>query len=334
MDATSADIGLMIPPWASIDAILRLARRADELGYSSITASHIAARDSFSLLAAIAVQTRRAQLSTAVAPIYPRSPASMAQAAATVDELSGGRYRLGLGVGHRSTMGPWHGQEIGKPVTEMREYLGAVRALLTGEPVPEGHRWSTTFAFTGFTPRPDIPIVLAALSPAMLKLAAEAADGIVLWACPANYIHEVVVPTVAAARAAAGKTLAGFTITAAMPTAVGGDESVMLDAVRTELHRYFGLPFYRAMFAAAGFDKELAEFDAATDLESRKQAISAAFIAELCALGDGSAVRDGIERYRRAGATEILLSAPPGTDLEPALEAAAGAPGAPAAATR
>ena len=66
---------------------------------------------------------RRARLATAVAPIYHRSPASMAQTAATVDDLSGGRFRLGLGAGHQITMSAWHGQRIGKPLAEMREYV-------------------------------------------------------------------------------------------------------------------------------------------------------------------------------------------------------------------
>jgi alkanesulfonate monooxygenase SsuD/methylene tetrahydromethanopterin reductase-like flavin-dependent oxidoreductase (luciferase family) len=259
-----------------------------------------------------------------VAPIYHRSPASMAQTAATLDDLSSGRFRLGLGVGHRVTMGGWHGQEIGHPVAEMAEYLAIVRAVLAGEPPPEGRRWRSTFAFNGFTPRAGIPIYLAGLSPGMLRLAGELADGVVLWACPANYVRDVVVPEVARGRRQAGKDLSGFTIMAAVPAAVGADVGPLLDGVRGELHRYFGLPFYRAMFEAAAFGKDIAAYDsAAPDREAQKQAISEEFVDALCALGDERDVRAGIDRYRAGGATNPLVSAVAGSDFTATLRAAA-----------
>ncbi|MET7996413.1 LLM class flavin-dependent oxidoreductase [Amycolatopsis sp. NPDC005232] len=313
-------ISCQIPAFAPFGEAVRLARLADDLGFGSINCSHIAARDSFTLLAALAMKTTSVTLGTAVAPIYHRSPASMAQTAATVDDLSGGRFRLGLGVGHRSTMGGWHGQEIGRPVAEMREYAGVVRAVLAGEQPPPGERWNSTFAFTGFTPRPGIELVLAGLSPAMLRLAGEIADGVVLWACPASYVRDVVVPEVRAGRARAGKDLTGFTIATAVPVALGDGA---LDGVRSELHRYFGLPFYRTMFAAAGYAADLAAYDKATDVEAQKLAIGESFIHELCALGDAETVRESLRHHLDAGATEVILTAAWGTDFAPALEAAA-----------
>ena len=118
------------PATEPFEAAVRYARLADELGYESINCPHIAARDSFTLLSALAMVTERVSLGTAVAPIYHRSPASMAQTAATLDDISGGRFRLGMGVGHRVTMGGWHGQEIGKPTVEMREYVAIVRDIV------------------------------------------------------------------------------------------------------------------------------------------------------------------------------------------------------------
>src|SRR6184192_3339549 len=112
----------LIPTTGEFGTVVAHAALAGELGYDSVLCSHIAARDSFTTLAALAGAAPTAALGTAVAPIYHRSPASMAQTAATVDDLSGGRFRLGLGTGHRVTMGGWHGQEIGHPLAEMGEY--------------------------------------------------------------------------------------------------------------------------------------------------------------------------------------------------------------------
>jgi alkanesulfonate monooxygenase SsuD/methylene tetrahydromethanopterin reductase-like flavin-dependent oxidoreductase (luciferase family) len=113
----------------------------------------------------------------------------------------------------------------------------------------------------------------------MLRLAGELADGVVLWACPPAYVRDVVVPEVARGRQQAGRDLAGFTIMASVPAAIGGDLGPLLDGVRRELHRYFGLPFYRATFEAAGFGKDLAAYDAATpDVEAQKLPISEEFV--------------------------------------------------------
>ena len=97
----------------------------------------------------------------------------------------------------------------------------------------------------------------------MLRLAGEIADGVVLWACPSQYVRDVVVPEVTAGRHRAGKPIEGFHILAAVPSAMSHDRATALAGVRNELHRYFGLPFYRAMFQAAGFADDVAAFDAA-----------------------------------------------------------------------
>src|ERR1700744_6179438 len=313
---------VLIPASGHIATAREHPELADRLGYDSINCSHIAARDSFTTLAGLAHLAPSVTLATAVAPIYHRSPASMAQTAATVDDLSGGRFRLGLGTGHRVTMGGWHGPDIGNPVAEMREYVALVRALLAGGEPPAGLRWNSRFAFHGFKARADIPISLAGLSPAMLRLAGEIADGVVLWACPASYVGDVVVREVAAGRARAGKDLAGFDICAAVPSAVVDDPAGAHDGIRTELHRYFGLPFYRAMFSQAGYHANIAAYDAADGMTAQRDAISDAFIADLCAIGKPEDVAAGVARYRAAGATNPMITNIAGTDLRPTMGAA------------
>src|SRR4030088_1672775 len=115
-------ISCAIPAREPFDDAVGHARLADELGYDSIMLSHIAARDSFTMAPALALRSPRVAVGTSAAPLYHRSPAAMAQAAATADDIASGRFRLGLGVGHLIAMGGGHGQQMGKPTAEMREY--------------------------------------------------------------------------------------------------------------------------------------------------------------------------------------------------------------------
>src|SRR6266536_2751687 len=200
-------IGAFISAGKSLDSALERVRRADRLGLASVYTTHIAARDSLSVLMAYASVSERIRLGTGVLPIFSRTPVATAQAAATIDEFSGGRMVLGIGVSHQITVENWYGAKIDKPVTQMREYAAIVRAILRGEAPPEGRFFQTRFQFMGYPPRPAVPIYIAALSPNMLRLAGEIADGGMLWLCNPDYIRDVVIPEVAKGRERAGKSL-------------------------------------------------------------------------------------------------------------------------------
>jgi probable F420-dependent oxidoreductase len=321
-----AGVGAFISPGRSLHRGIERAQLADRLGFDSIYTTHVARRDPFTVLDAFAHATERARLGTGVTSIFARTPAAMAQVAATVDELSGGRMVLGLGVSHQVTVEHWYGGRITKPVTQMREYVGAVRAILRGEPPPEGEFFSTRFQFMGYEARADLPIYVAALSPNMLRLAGEVADGVMLWLCAPHYVREVVVPSVREGRERAGKTLDGFDVVAAVPAALTDDRASALASMRAELVPYCSLPFYRAMLERSGFGDELAAFDdgmAAGDTERAKGAISDRMLDALAGIGDGDAVRGAVERYRDAGATSPCVGGISGSDFDATLEAAA-----------
>jgi alkanesulfonate monooxygenase SsuD/methylene tetrahydromethanopterin reductase-like flavin-dependent oxidoreductase (luciferase family) len=234
---------------------------------------------------------------------------------------------LGLGVSHRPVVEGWHGQTIDRPVAEMREYASIVRAILRGEDPPPGEKWQTSFHLFGLDPRPALPIYIAALSPAMLRLAGEIADGVMLWLCNPRYIEEVVIPEVSAGRERAGLTLDGFDVVAAVPAALSEDPNAAYAAMRRDLLTYFGLPFYRAMIERTGFGADIAAYDAAAgDLEGMQEAISGEFLDELTAVGDESQLLAGIACYRDAGAGSPCVGAIPGTDFEATLRAGIGAP--------
>ncbi len=298
-------LGSFVSVGRELATAIERVKLAESLGYESVYVTHIAARDPFTVLTAYAGATERIRLGTAVTPIYARTPVATAQAAATIDEYSGGRMVLGLGVSHRPVVEGWYGQRIDKPVREMREYLGAVRAILRGEDPPPGDKWPTGFHFMGFEPRADLAIYIAGLSPAMLRLAGELADGVILWLCEPGYIREVVVPEVTTGREKAGKPLDGFDIVAAVPSAVTDDPEAAREVMRKELIPYFSLPFYRAMIERSGFEPDLDKADP--------------FIGALAAIGTADEANAVIDSYFDAGATSPGVGPIARTDFEATL---------------
>src|SRR5215211_1224282 len=318
-------IGAFISAGRSLEAALDRARLADELGFDGVFTTHIAGRDSLSVLMAYASVTERIRLGTGVAPIFSRTPASMAQTAATIDEFSGGRMVLGIGVSHRVTVENWYGAKISKPVTQMREYAGIVRAVFRGEAPPEGEYFNTHFQFMGYAARPDLPIYIAALSPNMLRLAGEIGDGVMLWLCNPDYIRDVVVPSVREGRERAGKSLDGYDIVPAVTVALTDDPDAARATMRQELVTYASLPFYRAMLEGSGFGDDLAAFDEgmqAGDVEKAKVRLSDGLLDSLAGIGSDD-VRGAVERYRDAGATSPSIGGLPGSDFEAAIKAVA-----------
>ncbi|MGH2925780.1 MAG: LLM class flavin-dependent oxidoreductase [Solirubrobacterales bacterium] len=319
-------IGAFISAGRSLDRTLERVRLADQLGLDSIYATQIAGRDALTLLAAYANESERVRVGTGVVPIFSRTPASMAQTAATIDELSGGRMVLGLGVSHRVTVENWFDAEISKPVTQMREYASIVRAILGSEPPPEGSFFKTKFQFMGYEPRGDLPIYIAALSPNMLRLAGEIGDGVMLWLCNPDYVRDVVIPAVAEGRERAGKTMEGFDVVAAVPVGLTDDPDAARARQRSDLVPYASLPFYRTMLERSGFGPEVAQFDegvAAGDMDRAMSGLSNRLLEALAGIGSADDVRAAVERYRAAGVVSPCIGAIGGTDFDAALDAVA-----------
>jgi alkanesulfonate monooxygenase SsuD/methylene tetrahydromethanopterin reductase-like flavin-dependent oxidoreductase (luciferase family) len=311
----------------SLENALERVRLAERYGYHSIYTTHVAGRDSLTVLMAYAANTEHVRLGTGVLPIYSRTPVATAQQAVAVDEFSGGRLVLGIGVSHQVTVENWFGDRIGKPVSEMREYVRILRALFSGEDPPEDTRkFKTRFRFMGVEPRADLPIYTAGLSPKMLELAGELADGVILWLCTPDYIRDIVVPHVREGRRKAGKDLNGFDIVAAVPTAVTNEVDGARATLRADLTPYFLLPFYRKMIERSGYDADVKLFDQAMergDTSAATTAISDGFLENLAAIGPPDLAAAAVERYREAGATSPCIGAIPGTDFSDALEALA-----------
>jgi F420-dependent oxidoreductase-like protein len=298
----SYDAGNSLAP-----AVVR-AKLADDLGYDSIWASQLPpARDTPLVLATYAAATKRIGLGTAVMPIYTRHPTAMAQMALTLDEISGGRFRLGMGVSHQVTVESMWGLRLVHPVEAMREYADIVRSLITtGSVSADGEHFSAHTAYTA-PRRADLSIIISALSPRMLELAGEVADGVSLWMCAPDYIRDVVVPTVRRGREKAGKSLEGFEVEAAVPVCITTDRAAALAAFRNTAERYASLPFYRKVL-----DKTFPDMS-----DSPNDRI----LETLAGIGDEAEVRAAIERYREAGATLPVIGPFGGREVGAGFEA-------------
>jgi F420-dependent oxidoreductase-like protein len=280
-----------------IEDVLERARIAERLGYDSVWSNSITyERDAFLLLAAVAGATDKIGLGTFVVPIYARHPTTTVQEAATLDELSGGRFRLGIGVSHRTVVEQMWGLSLEHPVEAMREYVTIVRGGLDEGSVKfEGRHFTARWNYRH--PRPErLPILISALAPRMLELAGEVADGVALWMCSPRYIADTVVPHLREGRRRAGKEMDGFEIVAGVDVSLTTNVDAAREVARPRFQMYSNLPFYRRAVAAGGFKD---------DLDQGR--ISDAMVDEMAGIGDEKAVRDAIRRYRDAGATLPLL---------------------------
>ena len=281
------------PAVRTLDESIARVKAAERLGFESVWTTQMPdARDAALVLAAYANHTERIKLGTGVIPIFTRHPTAMAQMAATLDELSAGRFILGLGISHKVTVEEMWGMQLHKPVDAMREYLTIVRTILRdGGCSFEGRHFTARVAYSA--PRQaDLPIMISALNPRMLELAGELTDGIVLYMCTPSYVRDHIVPAVRAGRQKVGKDLDGFDIVAAVPVSLTSDRAAAHDVFRKTVARYASLPYYRKMMDASGLKEDL-----------EQDRVDERVLDVLAGIGDEDRVRDAVDRYRAAGVT-------------------------------
>lgn len=322
-----------ITPGKTMAQAVERVRLAEKLGYSSVFTTQIAQRDGLMPLAAYGAATTSIRLGTGVLPAFTRHPIQFAMEAATLDEIVGGRLMIGLGTSHKVTMEGWYGFDMSKPLSQLKEYVAIVRSLITtGAVEHRGEFYTANFRFTGYTPRPDIPVMISGLSPKTLHFAGAACDGVILWSCLPTYIRDTIVPAVRAGEREAGRAEGSCEIIAAVPVALAEDVEGARNAFRREFFMYMTLPFYRAAIAGAGYGDEIAAFDAALktgDMPAASAAISDQMLQEFAGIGNADVVRAKIAEYRTAGVTLPAVGSigvPPeiGPGADATLEAAIG----------
>ncbi len=290
----------------SLEEATERVRLAESLGYDSVWTTQIASREPLQVLNHYGHATERIGLGTGVVPFMLRHPALLGMEAATLDEISGGRLRLGIGVSHKITIEGWYGLTLDDPVGRISECTRILREIFQKDGGSfEGRHYVSRFGFLGYGARKDLPILWAAMGPKMLRAAAELADGIVLWMCSPRHIRETIRPILDAALAEHGRKPEEFEVVAAVPAAVTEDLDAARDAFRSQAFPYLNLPFYRKEVGAvhpdalAGFDEKMAAGDMAGALGSLEER----FVDEYAGIGSADAVRAKVEEYRAAGVT-------------------------------
>ncbi|CAN5390401.1 LLM class F420-dependent oxidoreductase [soil metagenome] len=301
---------------------LALAREADTLGYDCVWAAEAYGSDTATVLAWVGAQTERIGLGSSIMQIPARSPAMTAMTAATLDSLSGGRYRLGLGVSGPQVSEGWHGVRFDKPLGRTREYVDIVNLALSRKrvrydgkhyqlPLPDGP--GKALQLTVHPVREHIPIYLASVGPKNLELTGEIADGWLAIFYSPDFAEEQL-GLISAGRAKVGKTMAGFDVVASMPMVIGADPRAAADPVRAYASLYIGgmgsreVNFYNQMATRMGYGDEAAEIQTkymARDYAGAAAAVPFEFIDSTSLIGPKQHIAEQLAAFGASGVTSL-----------------------------
>jgi len=268
-------LGLMVGYSGSkIDLPVSMVQEAERLGYYAVWTAEAYGSDCITPLAWLGALTTTIKLGTAIMQMPARTPANTAMTAMTLDQLSGGRFLLGLGLSGPQVVEGWHGQPYGKPLGRTREYVEIVRKILKREEplVHDGEHYQIPYRGDDATGlgkplksilhgRPDIPIYLAAIGPKNVELAAEIADGwLPLFLSPQHYdaLHRT---SVEAGFARSGRSLTNFDIAPTVNVVLGDSVEACRNQLKPLLALYVGgmgargRNFYHDLACRLGYDE-------------------------------------------------------------------------------
>ena len=264
-----------------LEALVTFARDAEARGFDSVWLPNIFSLDAIGACAIAGWETDRIELGTAVTPSYPRHPGAIAQQALTTQAACGGRFTLGVGLSHQMVIEGMFGMSYDKPARHMAEYLQVLAPLLRGEAADfEGDTLTGKLQLDLPAVEP-VPLLVAALGPAMLKLAGTMAHGTTTWMTGPKTIAEHIAPLISAAAQEAGH--AAPRIVCGLPICLTDDVDGAREMIAKTLQIYGMLPSYRAMLDREGVEGP----------------------AELALVGDEAALRADIQRLRDAGVSDF-----------------------------
>ncbi|MEX1288674.1 MAG: LLM class F420-dependent oxidoreductase [Acidimicrobiia bacterium] len=317
------------PPDDALEGLLE----AERLGFDSAWTAEAYGSDALTPLAWWGSRTERIGLGTDILQLSARTPAATAMAAMTLDHLSGGRFRLGLGVSGPQVVEGWYGQPFPKPLARTREYVAILRAIFAREepvsfegdhytlPLPGGTGLGKPLKSTIHPVRTDLPIYLGAEGPKNVALAAEIADGwLPLFFAPSDDAFYRSALAEGFARPGARRSFDDFDVAAMVPFVPNPDVEQAADTIRPWLALYIGgmgaksTNFHRQVFERMGYE---AECQTITDLYlgGRKQeaaaAVPTAMVEEVALVGPPDKIRDDVAAWQASVVTTILIQGPP-----------------------
>ena len=329
---------------ASIAIDMDRVLEAERLGYDSIWTAEAYGSDAVTPAAWIAARTSRIHVGTAIMQIAGRTPAMTAMTAMSLDTLSGGRFRLGIGPSGPQVVEGWHGVPYGRPLTRTREYVTIVRKILAREAPLEhkGHHYQIPYAGEGATGlgkplksilhgRKDMKIFTASIGAAGIRTSGEVADGVIpVWMNPARM--DLILPFVSEGIAKAGgkKRVEDFAIAPFVSCLIGDDLERCRMPVKGMLALYIGgmgarnKNFYNDYAKRLGYEGEAKQIQDLY-LDGKKLEAMAAvpdkLVDEIALLGPAGRVRDRLAAWKQSGVTDLIV----GAGQPEALELLAGA---------
>ena len=310
--------------WKNYDrkAVLDYARLADELGYDSFWIPEAWAYEAFSLLTEIAVKTKHIKIATGIVNVFSRSPGLMAMHAATLDEISEGRFILGLGTSGAKVIEGFHGIAYDKPLTRLREYIKVVQTLIAGGRLTDAEvkLWELRHFKLEMTPsRPRVPIYCACLNDKAIRMVGELADGWMPTFWPYKRL-DVGRELIAEGAKKSGRNpdevdVAPFTTVIPMP-----DKEASYHSARGLISFYIGGmgDYYHALLSRMGFGANADQVQRLYQEKKRDEAAAAVSQEMLDALviaGDPQFCRERLGEWREAGVGLPILGLP--TDMGP-----------------
>ncbi|MEU6538846.1 LLM class F420-dependent oxidoreductase [Streptomyces sp. NPDC047000] len=307
---------------------LAVAEEADRLGYAVCWVAEAYGSDAPTVLSFVAARTSRIDVGSAIMQIPARQPTMTAMTAATLDSLSDGRFRLGLGVSGPQVSEGWYGVRFDKPLARTREYVEIVRRAMTRERLTyDGTHWTLPLPggpgkpikLTVHPRREHIPLYIAAIGPRNLEQTGEIADGALLIFPSAEHLEDTAITHLRAGRAKAGLGFDGFDVCPTVPLALGDDKDLaaLADIFRPYTALYVGgmgsreQNFYNRLACRMGYEKEAADIQdkyLSGDKDAAAAAVPQQLIDQTTLLGSVDRIADRMTAYAAAGVTTLTLA--------------------------